>query len=102
MSIDPRCRHDRSLRERAAEMFAAGRGHKSVARGLDVPVKTVEKWQQTYRAVGRGGLLGMGESHATYDFETKVASASAVVGGGMGKPEAMARFGMASATPPKQ
>ena len=101
MSIDLRRRHDRSLRERAAEMFAAGRGHRSVARSLEVPVKTVKKWQYTYRAVGRGGLLAMGESHATYDFETKVAAASAVVDGGMAKPEAMRRFGIASVSPLK-
>ncbi len=102
MSIDLRRRHDRSLRERAAEMFAAGRGHRSVARSLEVPVKTVKKWQYTYRAVGRGGLLAMGESHATYDFETKVAAASAVVDGGMAKPEAMERFGIASLSPLKR
>ena len=101
MSIDLRCRHDRPLGELAANMFEGGLGRKSVADAIGVPEEAVRKWQQTYRAVGRGGLLGMGESHATYDFETKVAAASAVVGGGMGKPEAMARFGMASSSPPE-
>lgn len=101
MSIDLRCRHDRSLRELAANMFEGGLGRKSVADAIGVPEEAVRKWQQTYRAVGRGGLLGMGESHATYDFETKVAAASAVVDGGMGKPEAMARFGIASLSPLK-
>ncbi len=102
MSIDLRCRHDRPLGELAANMFEGGLGRKSVADAIGVPEEAVRKWQQTYRAVGRGGLLGMGESHATYDFETQVAAASAVVGGGMGKPEAMARFGMASSSPPKR
>ena len=102
MHVDLRCRHDRKLRELAADMFAEGRGHRSVARSLEVPVKTVKKWQYTYRAVGRGGLLAMGESHATYDFETKVAAASAVVDGGMAKPEAMERFGIASLSPLKR
>ena len=39
MSTDLRCRYDRSTRERAAEMFVAGRGHKSVAKALEVPVR---------------------------------------------------------------
>lgn len=55
-----------------------------------------------YRAIGRGGLLAMGAKRARYDYETKVAAASAVVDGGMSKPEAMVRFGIASATPLKK
>ena len=102
MSIDLRRRHDRSLRERAAEMFAAGRGRGSVAKVLGIPEEAVRKWQQTYRSVGRDGLLSMGKTHARYDFETKVAAASAVVDGGMAKPEAMERFGIASLSPLKQ
>ena len=35
----------------------------------------------------------MGKKHTAYPFETKVAAVSAVVDGGMTKPEAMARFG---------
>ena len=102
MSTDLRCRHDRALRELAAGMFGEGRGYKSVAGSLGIPAEAVRKWQQTYRATGRDGLLKMGEKHARCDFETKVAAASAVVDGGMGKPEAMERFGIASATPLKQ
>ena len=45
-----------------------------------------------------GGLLAMGVKRAKYDYETKVAAARAVVDGGMSKPEAMVRFGIASAT----
>ena len=99
MSVDLRCKHDRSLRERAADLFEAGWGCTSVARSLAIPVKAVEKWQYTYLSVGRGGLLNMGKTHARYDFETKVAAASAVVDGGMAKPEAMRRFGIASESP---
>ena len=44
----------------------------------------------------------MGKTHARYDFETKVAAASAVVDGGMAKAEAMERFGIASLSPLKQ
>jgi hypothetical protein len=43
----------------------------------------VRKWQQTYRATGRDGLLKMGEKRSRYDFETKVAAARAVVDDGM-------------------
>ena len=102
MSIGLRCRHDRSVRELAAGMFGEGRGYKSVARSLGIPAEAVRKGQQTYRAVGRDGLLSMGKAHARCDFETKVAAARAVVDGGMAKPEAMERFGIASATPLKQ
>lgn len=99
MSIDLRCKHDRLLREQAAELFDRRFGYKSVARRLGIPARTVRKWQQTYRAVGRDGLLNMGKTHARYDFETKVAAAGAVVDGGMPKPEAMRRFGIASPSP---
>ena len=44
----------------------------------------------------------MGVKRAKYDYETKVVAARAVVDGGMSKPEAMVRFGIASATPLKQ
>ena len=99
MSIDPRCRHDRSVRELAAGRFDEGRGCESVAKSLGIPAKAVRKWQLTYRAVGRDGLLKMGKKHARYDFETKVAAARAVVEGGMSKPGAMERFGIASSSP---
>ena len=102
MSIGLRCRHDRSVRELAAGMFGEGRGYKSVARSLGIPAEAVRKWQQTYRATGRDGLLKMGEKRSRCDFETKVAAARAVVDDGMAKPEAMERFGIASATPLKQ
>ena len=79
MSVDLRLKHDRSLRELAADMFERGFGRKSAADVLGIPEKAVRKWQQTYRAVGRDGLLNMGKKHARYDFETKVAAASVFV-----------------------
>ena len=102
MSIDLRCRHDRKLRELAADMFAERRGYCSAAKALGVPAEAVRNWLKTYRAIGRDGLLAMGGKRARYDFETKLAAARAVVDGGMPKPEAMERFGIASATPLKQ
>lgn len=90
--------YDRSVRELACDLFARGLGYRCAAARLGVPPKAVRQWQQTYRAVGRDALLDMG-AHARYDFETKVAAASAVVDGGMAKPEAMRRFGVAGASP---
>ena len=86
--------YDRSVREMACRLFERGLGYKAAARRLGIPPRAVRKWQQTYRAVGRGGLLGMGRAKARYDYGTKVAAARAVVDGGMSKPEAMERFGV--------
>ena len=86
MPVDLRCKHGREVRTRAADLFAAGRGSKSVARELRVPEGAVRKWLLTYRAVGREALLGMGKSHTRYSWETKVAAASAVVDGGRPSP----------------
>ena len=98
MSVDLRLRHDRLLREQAVEMFERGFGYRLTAGRLGVSAETVREWQKMYRVIGRGGLLAMGVKRAKYDYETKVAAARAVVDGGMSKPEAMARFGIASAT----
>ena len=102
MSEHLRSRHDRLLREQAAQMFEKGRGYRLTASRLGVSAATVREWQKMYRVIGRSGLLAMGVKRTRYDYETKVAAAAAVVDGGMSKPEAMMRFGIASATPLKQ
>ena len=102
MSEHLRMRHDRLLREQAAQMFEKGCGYRLTASRLGVSAATVREWQKTYHVIGKGGLLAMGVKQARYDYETKVAAAKAVVDGGMSKPEAMVRFGIASATPLKQ
>ena len=102
MSVGLGLGHDRLFRERAVEMFERGFGYGLTARRLGVCAETVREWQKTYRAIGKDGLLAMGGQQARYDYETKVAAASAVVDGGMSKPEAMVRFGIASATPLKK
>lgn len=91
--------HGRGLGARTAALFASGREFESAARELGVSRRAVRKWQLTYRAVGKEGLLRMERKHTAYGFETKVAAASAVVDGGMAKPEAMERFGVVSANP---
>ena len=101
MSVDLRLRHDRLLREQAVEMFERGFGYRLAARRLGVSAETVREWHKMYRVIGRDGLLAMGVKQTRYDYETKVAAARAVVDGGMSKPEAMVRFGIASATPLK-
>ena len=95
-------RHDRLLRKQAAEMFEKGLGYDLTAKRLGMSAATVREWQKMYRVIGKGGLLTMGVKHTKYDYETKVAAAKAVVDGGMSKPEAMVRFGIASTTPLKQ
>ena len=98
MSVNLGLRHDRLLREQAVEMFERGFGYRLTAGRLGVSAETVREWQKMYRVIGRGGLLTMGIKHTRYDYETKVAAARAMVDGGMSKPEAMVRFGIASAT----
>ena len=96
---DLRVKYDEETRRRAAGLFAAGAGYKSVARRLGVSPEAVRKWRKTYRSVGLEGLLNMGRKRAVYDFETKLAAARAVVEEGAAKQEAMRRFGIASANP---
>ncbi len=107
--------YDRSVRELACGLFDRGLGYKSAAGRLGVPARAVRQWWLTDRDVRWGELLDMGvvrrydfETKVAavdmgvvrrYDFETKVAAGSAVVDGGMGKPEAMERFGIASDSP---
>ena len=95
-------RHDRLLREQAAQMFEKGFGYRVTARKLGMSAATVREWQKMYHVIGKDGLLAMGIKHTRYDYETKVAAARAVVDGGMSKPEAMMHFGIASTTPLKQ
>ena len=102
MSVGLGLGHDRLFRERAVEVFERGFGYGLAARRLGVCAETVREWQKMYRVIGRGGLVAMGAKRARYDYETKVAAVSAVVDGGMSKPEAMVRFGIASATPLKK
>lgn len=102
MSAHLGMRHDRLLREQAVEMFERGFGYRMTARTLGISAATVREWQKMHRVIGRSGLLAMGVKQTRYDYETKVAAAKAVVDGGMSKPEAMVRFGIASATPLKQ
>ena len=98
MPINLGLRHNRLLREQAAQMFERGLGYRLTARKLGVSAATVREWQKMYHVIGRSGLLAMGIKHTKYE----VAAAKAVVDGGMSKPEAMMRFGIASVTPLKQ
>ena len=90
--------YESSVRSAAADMFEKGIGCQAVARELRIPQDAVRKWQETFWAVGREVLLGMG-CKRSYDWETKVAAASAVVDSGRAKPEVMREFGIASKSP---
>mgnify|MGYP000360335500 CR=1 FL=1 len=81
-----------ALRLRAAGLHDGARPRADCGPARD----TVGKWLDTYRSAGIEVLAMMGKKHTAYPFETKVAAVSAVVDGGMTKPEAMARFGIAS------
>lgn len=69
-------RHDRLLREQAAQMFEKGCGYGLTAKRLGVSAATVREWQKMYRVIGRSGLLAMGIKRTRYDYETKVAAAA--------------------------
>ena len=90
--------YDVGMRMRAAELYDEGRGRASIAALLGIPEETVREWLDTYRSAGIEVLAMMGKKHATYPYETKLAAVRAVVDEGMTKPEAMARFGIASAS----
>lgn len=84
------------LRMRAVELYKEGYGRNSVASLLGIPDETVRQWLDIYRSVGIEVLALMGTKKTVYPFETKVAAIRAVVDEGMTKPEAMAKFGIAS------
>ena len=84
------------LRMRAVELYDEGWGRASVASLLGISEGTVRKWLDTYRSVGIEVLAMMGAKKTAYSFETKLAAVRAVADEGMTKPEAMAKFGIAS------
>ena len=86
------------LRMRAVELDDEGWGRASVASLLGISEGTVRKWLGTYRSVGIEVLAMMGAKKTAYSFETKLAAVRAVEDEGMTKPEAMAKFGVASTT----
>lgn len=88
--------YDVRLRVRAVELYNDGWGRASVASQLGIPEETVRKWLDTYRSVGIEVLAMMGTKKTAYSFETKLAAVRAVADEGMTKPEAMAKFGIAS------
>ena len=52
MPINQGLRHDRLLREQAAQMFERGFGYGLTARKLGVSAATVREWQKMYRQGG--------------------------------------------------
>lgn len=99
MRTDLRVKHDVEARKAAIELFERGHGFESAAKALSVPRNTMRKWLYTYRSFGSEVLLTMDGKQARYTYEQKVAAASAVVDGGMSKPDAMKEFGVMSVSP---
>ena len=102
MRTDLRVKHDLESRRRAVALFDSGMSCQAAARALGVPRHTVGEWQYIYRAFGSEVLLRMDGKQARYTYEQKVAAASAVVDGGMSKPDAMREFGIMSMAPLKR
>ena len=99
MRTDLRVKHDIEARKAAIELFERGHGSKSAAKALSVPRDTVRQWLYVYRSFGSEALLTMDGKQARYTYEQKVAAASAVVDGGMGRQDAMKAFGVMSMAP---
>lgn len=94
--MDGNALYDVGMRLRAAELYDEGHGRASIAALLGIPEETVKKWLDIHRSAGIEVLAMMGKKHTTHPFETKLAAVRAVVDEGVMKPEAMARFGIAS------
>lgn len=94
-----RVKHDIDARKKAAELFGKRRGFESVAKELSIPRSTVREWQQIWKAFGSGALLPMDGKQARHTCSQKAAAAKAVVGDGMSKSDAMARYGIMSLAP---
>ena len=94
--MDGYATYDEAIRRWAAALFDGGLGYKAAAGLPGIPRETVRKWLDIYRSAGIEVLAMMGKKHTAYPFETKPGAVRAVVDGGMTKPEAMAKFGIAS------
>lgn len=94
MRVDLRVKHDIEARKAAIGLFERGHGSKSAAKALSVPRSTVRQWLYVYRSFGSEVLLSMDGKQTRYTYEQKVAAASAVVDGGMGKRDAMEAHGV--------
>ena len=88
-------KYGRAAREARRPLRSEVRGGCAVARRLGVPLAAVRKWHLTYRSTGRKEPLGTSARHASCEYETKAVAARSVVDGGMARPEAIERFGVA-------
>ena len=102
MRVDLRVKHDIEARKAAIELFERGHGSKSAAKALSVPRSTGRQRLYAYRSFGSEVLPSMDGKPARYTHGQKVAAASAVVGGGMGRQDAMEAFGVMSMAPLKE
>ena len=90
-------RYNNDVRQRAAELFSLGFGHRAVAARLGISKKLINKWEYTYRALGKEALLVT--THKKYDFELKLAAVKDFLENGLTKPQIMEKYGIASLNP---
>lgn len=93
---------DVGMRMRSVELHDEKWGRASIASPLGSPEETVRKRLDTYRSVGSEVLAMMGAKKTMHSFETKLTAVRAVADEGMTRPEAMAKFGIASSAPFKK
>lgn len=93
MRADLRVKYDIEARRAAIGFFERGRGFESAAKALSVPRDTVGRWLYAYRSFGSEALPSMDGRQTGCTCEQKVAAASAVVDGGMGRRGATEAFG---------
>ncbi len=90
------CKHDISIKEKVAEMADAGMRWDSISSRLAISRSAVKRWIMTYRATGADGLLNMGSSKRSYDYEAKLSAARAHMDDGRALQDVMAAYGIAS------
>lgn len=85
-----------SVREQAAEILAAGAGHRLLATKLGIPEATARQWARSFAVGGAAAVLNAGASHRVYSFETKLAVVKDRIEHGMTVRQVMIKHGIPS------
>ncbi len=89
-------RYTTELKLAAIELIEEGQSFKTIAAQLDISIYSAKDWCMTYKAVGREGLLNMGNTKKHYDYETKLAAVQDHIINGATKQEVMVKYEIAS------
>lgn len=90
-------KYTKKQRSQAADMFDRGYGTTKVSNELGIPRGTICKWYDTFRVIGRDGLLAAGGKHRNYSRDLKLAAVE-MVENGIPKSVVMVRLGIVSRT----